>query len=114
MLRDVSQSLVKFKGRVAKREGTAPPKWLAPFVDDGVLDAADNCDPDHIFKYDEDEKKAYRFKPGKEDKKEYCQSMDKGMDTDEMVATWADGKTWAIPGLSSASYAASLTGRAIK
>ena len=59
-------------------------------------------------------KKTYRFKPGKEDQKEYCQSMDKGTDTDEMVATWADGKTWAVPGLSSASYAASLTGRTIQ
>ena len=56
MLKDVSQSLAKFKGRVAKKEGTAAPKWLTPFVDDGALDAADNCDPDQILKYDEDEK----------------------------------------------------------
>ena len=117
MLRDISQSLNKWRSKQSGKKQGPPAKWLLPFVDkdgdDKDEDEITETTADKLYKYDDKKKKAYQYTPGKEHDEEswvYCDTIAKGGQSDEVVATWADGATWSVPGLSFENYEASKQG----
>ena len=106
MLRDISQGLVKSKSK----KGAKEPEWLAPFSgkEDHKDEEALHDQSDWLYKYDEVMRAAYRYSPGDADgNRSYCLKMDApdgATEGDEIQASWHDGSTWRVPGMSIGDY----------
>ena len=106
MLRDISQGIIKWKSK-----GTAKPQeWLSPFVEKDTIEPETQTDGQFMYKYDLEQRLAYRYQPAKPQHRQYCDEMVVDVPKEEALADvearWSGGDSWKVPGLSVADFKA--------